>query len=184
MAPAQSIDKRLSIPPDVRHNGVLILFHQDRKSPQLIYTLRSNNLADHSGQVCFPGGSVEPYETLEETAIREVYEEIGLKVEPSHIIGKLTPLYVPPSGNIIHPFMAYQDDIADFTLQPEEVSEAFRTSMDDLINEDNMKSETWNYKGQSLDVPFWNLHRVPLWGATAMITSELIEIYRQFLRQN
>lgn len=179
MAPEHR-QKRIQIPTGVKHNGVLILLHANPMQPSVIFTLRSTNLNDHSGQFCYPGGSVEPHETLEEAAFRELNEEIGVSLEPASLIGKLTPLYVPPSENLIHPFLAYYQDLPELRLQPEEVSEVLRVSLEDLINPENVVVENWNYKGQNIDVPYWSLHRVPLWGATAMITSELAALYREF----
>ncbi len=172
--------QHIEIPTGVRHNGVLILLHSDPIYPQVVFTLRSTNLNDHSGQFCYPGGSVEPHETLEEAAIRELHEEIGVALPTDSMIGKLTPLYVPPSHNMIHPFLAYYRDLPELKLQPEEVSEVLQVPLDDLINPENVVVENWNYKGQNIDVPYWSLHRVPLWGATAMITSELAALYREF----
>lgn len=180
MAPQHNSDDRFDIPCGVRHNGVLILLHHSRNNPHIIFTLRSANLLDHSGQICYPGGSSEPHETLQEAALRELREEIGIELTPEQIIGKLTPLYVPPSGNLIHPFIAFRETLPPLKLQPDEVSEAFPIALEDLISPKNKTSELWNYKGKSIEVPYWTLHSVPLWGATAMITSELTELYKQY----
>lgn len=182
MAPKADLRDRMEIPPGIKHNGVLILLHKTTVGLSLLYTLRSDYLAAHRGQICFPGGGAEHHETLLETAARELREEVGINVSADNVLGGLTSLYVPPSGNIIHPFVAYLEKLPDITLQQEEVSEAFGVSIDRLANHDNLKNETWSINEKPYNVPFWDIHRIPLWGATAMITSELLTLYEEFLK--
>lgn len=180
MAPHTDVRDRLHIQPGVRHNGVLIVLHENSGHIAALYTLRSDALNDHSGQICFPGGGSEPHETLEMAAIRELREEVGVALDPEEILLGLTPLYVPPSNNVIHPFVAYRRNLPDLELQQSEVSEAFPVHLDELTDVKKMKIENWEIMNTSTKVPFWNIHHVPLWGATAMITNELVHLYNEF----
>ena len=181
MAPPTDVrNKRVQVPPGVKHNGVVILIHKCSNEYSILMTLRSSALKAHSGQICFPGGGSEPYETLEDTVLRELEEETGLQLQPEDIIGRLTPLYVPPTENIIHPFVSYISELPGLTLQESEVSEAFPVSLSTLSNPEYITSGEWVLGSNKITVPYWNIHKVPLWGATAMITREFLELYEEF----
>ncbi len=180
MAPQTNVRERLHIPPGARHNGVLILLHEISDRFAALYTLRSDSVNDHSGQICFPGGGSEPHETLELAAIRELREEVGISLDPGEVLLGLTPLYVPPSNNVIHPYIAYRRNLPDLVLQHSEVSEAFPLHLDNLADSKNLKVEDWQISNSTIKVPYWKIHRVPLWGATAMITNELVHLYKEF----
>lgn len=163
-------------------SAVLILVKLSSGSPELLFTLRSENLKSHKGQISFPGGRNEKNESLEETSKRETLEEIGIDDNNYEILGQLTPLYVPPSESIIHPFVALlKETDLTFIPSPEEVEEIFYLPFDFLANSSNIRKEEWDINGFVVDVPFWNVGKpTPLWGATAMILSEFIEIFRKF----
>ena len=68
-----------------------------------------------------------------------------------------------------------------FRANPNEVDEIFTVAFKDLIHKDFKEKKDWNLRGQAFQVPFWNIHKVPLWGATAMIISELVDLYTEYL---
>ncbi|MEX0686422.1 MAG: CoA pyrophosphatase [Balneolales bacterium] len=185
MAPVPYREKypEVSIPLDASQNAVLVLFStSDNETLEVLYTLRSTRLLTHKGQISFPGGRTEKDETPIETALRETHEEVGVESESVSILGALSPLYVPPSNNIINPVAGFIKTLPELRLQEAEVSEAFTISLDDLITESRLRHETWLLRGKEFKVPYWNVHTTPLWGATAMITSEVIELYREYLQ--
>lgn len=161
-----------------RPASVLILFFEKNHQIHFILTERTHNVDTHRGQISLPGGTREDGEPLHETAVRETYEEIGIPKEMVTVIGRLTPLYVPVSGFIIHPWLGWMEEIPELNINPREVESAFSVPIRDLLDDARVKAEKWNLYGMELDVPFFQLHRFKVWGATAMILSELKEILK------
>jgi len=178
MAPHVLGSARGPIPPSMpgtRKSGVLLLLCPDPETGQTQFTLtlRSSRLLSHSGQLSLPGGRIERDETAIQAALRETREEIGVPENMPRILGSLTPLHVPHSGNLIFPVVAWIDELPGLILEPFEVSEAFQVNVADLFDTHRLHNEIWNLRGESFSVPFWSVHTtVPLWGATAMILSE------------
>ncbi|MEX0607816.1 MAG: CoA pyrophosphatase [Balneolaceae bacterium] len=167
---------------DFRNSSVLIPIISWKERLEVLLTLRTASI-NHGGQISFPGGGREGPETIEETALRESQEEIGLQPENVEIVGILTPLYVGHSDNMVTPVVAFLHQEQKFTPNPNEVDEIFTVPLSDLLEESNLIDEEWDLRGAPYKVPFWNIHRVPLWGATAMLMSELIELYKEFEEQ-
>ncbi len=167
---------------DFRNSSVLIPFIDWKEDLEIVLTLRTQSI-NHGGQLSFPGGGKEGDETIEETALREAQEEIGLHTQSVDIIGQLTPLYVGHSDNMVTPVIAFLRKEQVFTPNPNEVDEILTVPIHDLVKEHNLVEENWDLRGTPYHVPFWNIHRVPLWGATAMMMSELVELYKEYLSQ-
>lgn len=168
---------------DFRNSSVLVPFIDWKEELEIVLTLRTQSI-NHGGQLSFPGGGKEGDETIEETALREAQEEIGLHTQSVEIIGRLTPLYVGHSDNMVTPVIAFIREEQTFTPNPNEVDEILTVPISALVKEHNLVEENWNLRGTPYHVPFWNIHRVPLWGATAMMMSELVELYKEFLAEN
>ncbi len=165
---------------NTRDSAVLILF--SLQDPQaILYTVRNEELPYHGGQISFPGGRQELGETPIQTAQRETAEEVGIGPDQYEIVGCLSPLYVPPSRFIIHPWLAFCEDRPAIAMQTSEVSEAFWVPLKDLTDPKKIKTRDLEYGGERLSYPFWDVHKVPLWGATAMITSEILALYQEFM---
>ncbi len=165
-----------------RKSAVLIpLIKQDNKL-KIIFTLRSSKLKSHSGQISFPGGRAELGETSLMTALRESKEEIGLPYQNIKVLGIMSNLFVPPSNSVITPVVGLIMEKFDYELCEDEVEEVFEVEFDKFLANDYYKQEIWDFKGVKVDVPFWDIHpKVPLWGATAMILSELVTLYKEYL---
>ena len=168
---------------DFRNSSVLVPFIAWKDELEVLLTLRTESI-NHGGQLSFPGGGKEGDETIEETALREAQEEIGLHTQDVDIIGQLTPLYVGHSDNMVTPVIAFLRKEQPFTPNPNEVDEIITIPLSELTSEHNMVKEEWDLRGTPYHVPFWNIHRVPLWGATAMMMSELVELYKEFQAQH
>lgn len=166
---------------DFRNSSVLVPLIAWKNELEVLLTLRTQDI-NHGGQLSFPGGGKEGDETIFETALREAQEEIGLHNDGVKITGTLTSLYVGHSDNMVTPVVAFLEREQLFTPNPNEVDEIISVSLGELIEEKNLVYEEWNLRGTPYRVPFWNIHRVPLWGATAMMMSELIELYQDFLQ--
>jgi len=171
---------------DSARSAVLILLSEsmDYHDIRLLLTLRSNSLPTHKGQISFPGGHIEVGELPEQAALREAFEETGLNPELPEIIGRLSDLYVPPSKSIVTPIVAYIPDYPEFIPNKNEVDEIIFSSLCIINNPENFRLEKWQFGAYLVDVPWWDIgHHTPLWGATAMIVSELMELYNEFLTQ-
>ena len=166
-----------------RGSAVLILFSlQDPHA--ILYTVRNEGLANHGGQISFPGGRQEPGEKPVDTARREAAEEVGIRSDQYELSGCLSPLYVTPSRFIIHPWLAFCEERPALKIQRSEVSEAFWVPVQELLDQQNIKTRELEHGDEKLSYPYWDVHRVPLWGATAMITSEILALYRDFMEQH
>ena len=165
-------------------SSVLIPIYPDSSQKlHVVLTLRSDNIR-HAGQISFPGGRQENCESLEETALRELHEEVGLSGSFVKTAGPITPLYLHRTDNQITPFVGFMDKKPLLTPNPIEVSEIVTAELDVLLSDKNRKKEKWDLPQTSFDVPFWDIHDIPLWGATAMIMSEFLTIYENFKFNN
>lgn len=137
----------------------------------------------HSGQISFPGGKFEEDDNdFSHTAIRETAEELGLENNKISIIGKLSNLYVPPSNFLIHPFVGYYTEVPTFNIQKEEVSSVLICPLFFLQNKDLIKEKSIKLSGSNILIktPCFDFFGHDVWGATAMILGEFVEIYNEF----
>jgi len=181
----EPLDENFRMPPSESENGhpssVLIPMFQDRENQlNVILTLRTDSIR-HAGQISFPGGRSDMGESLQETALRETREEVGISPEMVQIACSITPLYLFRSNNRITPYVGFLSGIPELKPNPAEVEEAFSVRLDSLLDEKNLIREVWELSYATFRVPYWDVHSTPLWGATAMIMSELLELYREFL---
>ena len=145
------------------------------KSPELIYTQRSSHLSTHSGEVSFPGGKTEDGDSsLFDTALRESNEEMSLNRADVTMLGKLD--YLISRHKIeVNPFIATVDKAQ--TLQPnEEIQEIFTVPLSFLLDPNNIKRESIERQGSVWEVPTWKLKNQKIWGLTAMITVNFLNI--------
>jgi 8-oxo-dGTP pyrophosphatase MutT (NUDIX family) len=168
--------------PEKAHPGsvLLLLFPDAGQNLKFILTLRTRHI-NHGGQISLPGGRAENNENAVETALREAKEEIGVHRNAIRIAGELSNLYVSVSNNNVTPVVGFTDSPPELTINSREVEEAFFINPDLLLDEDNLIVEEWKLHGEDYRIPYWKVHRVPLWGATAMMLSEFVELYREFV---
>jgi 8-oxo-dGTP pyrophosphatase MutT (NUDIX family) len=172
---------RYKIPEDAKHGAVLVLFYSEGYNIKFPLILRKSGDGVHAGQISLPGGKLEPGdEGLSETALRETEEEITAARERITLLGKLTELYIPPSNFLVQPFVGMLDEDPDFFPQAEEVVEVLTMSVDQLLNDSvaGIREITLS-NGIRVNTPFYDLEGHVVWGATAMILSELKIILRE-----
>ena len=137
---------------------------------------RPENIKNHPGQIALPGGSKEKEENLELTALREAQEEIGIDPDKVEIIGKLTPIPVPVSGYLVQTYIGIIDEEPDWKLSKDEVADFFILKLSELLDADNEYYEKWNLRGFDAKVPIFRIGDLKIWGATASVLSEFIEL--------
>ncbi len=145
---------------------------------EVLFTLRAQALNHHSSEISFPGGGAEyGDDTLRQTALREVEEELGIPPDAIRILGELTPLYIPPSRNLVHPFVGWMPALPPLDPDPVEVAEVLRASLAHLLDPQNSGAYVWRHNGRMRSAPCYQIdHREPVWGATAMMLSELLAL--------
>ena len=158
--------------------GVLILLYACEDRIFLALTRRTSKVAHHQAQISFPGGQMDKSESVVEAALREAREEIGIRPEFLRVLGELTPLYIPPSNYCIYPVVAFAEGRPDFRAFEEEVEEVIEIPLAHLLDPDNIRRETWPLRGADVSVPFFQYHAHKIWGATAMVLAELLELLR------
>ena len=170
-----------SVPNDARPAAVLALFYPSNDAWRIVLIEReSHNPRDrHKGQISFPGGAFEQQDrSLADTALREAEEEIGVDASAIQLLGQLSSLYIPVSNFNVHPFVGFLEKTPLFRPQPREVKAVLEAPFQLFLEPQNRSLTTIEvHENFSLsDVPFFNVHGKVVWGATAMIMSELLEI--------
>lgn len=145
------------------------------EEPELIYTVRRGDLADHGGQISFPGGSVEAGdESLKHTALREAEEEIHLRPADVEVVGEMEELYIPVSNFAVAPFVGLVDPAARIGLCPDEVDEVFTVTLSELSAKGVLQRVVWEREGKSYEVALFRVGGREIWGATAALTAGLL----------
>lgn len=158
--------------------AVLILIFEQRGIHKTVLIERMPDPGPHSGQIAFPGGRREQSDAdIVETALREAEEEVGVKIERSNYIGKLTPVQIPISGFSVTPVICSIDFVAKFTMCPKEVKNIFVADLFELLNSET--SRRIIVRGMEIDAPCYMLKNKIVWGATAMVLSELNAVISQ-----
>lgn len=156
--------------------GVLVLLYEREGRLQLLLTLRADRLLHHRGQISLPGGEQHPGESVEATALREAEEELGIRLDAARILGRLTPLYIPPSNFCIYPTVAFLPGNPVFDPQPDEVAEIIEVPVHHLADPLNRRREAWTIDGRTVNVPFYEFNGRKIWGATAMVLAECMAL--------
>lgn len=163
-----------------RHGAVLLLLYPRNGELYLVLTRRSNTVGSHKGQISLPGGAYESGDAnYIETALRETQEELGVSRAEVHVWGQLTPLYIPPSQYQIHPVVGYIEESPVFQMSTDEVAEILEITLAYLLSGDCRREEDWEFEGQRSPVPFFDVLGHKVWGATAMVLAEFVEMVNQ-----
>lgn len=167
---------------------VLALFFPKNDIWHLCFIERTSNHPNdkHAGQISFPGGSLSPGDaSLEYCALRETYEEIGIPPDMIGILGSLTPLFVFVSNFMVYPYVGFTTAYPEFIPQPAEVSNILEIPVNHLLEPKNKGLTDMNVRDIVLkNIPYYNISGHKLWGATAMMVSELEQILRSIDTSN
>ncbi len=158
---------------------LILLFDNGDIAPHTLLMHRVAYNGVHSKQISFPGGKKEPSDKcFSDTAIRECVEEVKANPNAIEIIGELSTLYIPPSNFLVHPYVAWYHDTPLFEGNPHEVERLFSVNISDLNNQNNRCVKNIEVRGTTIECPAFNIDSNIIWGATAMIISELLYVYK------
>lgn len=176
MAPATR--KLMQTPSAAVPSSVLILLYPYRDEVYTVVMQRPDYDGAHSGQISLPGGKYEEDDlSMLDTALRETYEEIGVNRDDINIIGELTPLYIPPSNFIVYPFIGYMPSKPEFIADRTEVREVIEFRLQILSQKECQTKRMLHLRNSmKIEVPGYLVNEHFIWGATAMIFSELIYV--------
>jgi 8-oxo-dGTP pyrophosphatase MutT (NUDIX family) len=178
MAPTVIRPGKSNLP--MRDSGVLLLLYPVKEQLHTVFMKRPEYGGPHSGQISFPGGKYEKGDnSLVDTALRESQEEIGIPRDAVQVLGKLTPLSIPVSNFKLLPVVGFLPERPEFILDPKEVVHLIEAETDLLLQPAIEKREILILGNQSIEVPYYDIHGHHVWGATAMILSEFLEVIRR-----
>jgi 8-oxo-dGTP pyrophosphatase MutT (NUDIX family) len=155
--------------------AVLIPLLPSRSDYEVVYTLRTDHLPSHKGQVAFPGGKKFLEESLVETALRESAEEIGIDPSRVEIIGCLDDVYTMATQYVITPWVGVLPPNSSFQANPYEVADIFTIALRDLRDPRHHASQKRHWNGTDYDVSVITAGRHEIWGATHSITMNFLE---------
>ena len=166
-----------------RKAAVLMLFYPKDKVTHLALIVRNTYPGVHSSQIGFPGGKVEETDfDLKETALRETHEEVGVSPEKVQIIKTFTQIYIPPSNFLVAPFMGISHEELTFIPDLDEVKRVLEFSIADFLDEKSItKVKMSTSYAVDIEVPAFMVDKYVVWGATAMMMSELKETIKSAL---
>ncbi len=172
--------KEMIVDESAKKSAVLALFFpNENKKTELVLTLRANYKGTHASQISFPGGKFENADkNLKNTAIRETNEEIGINPSEIVIFKQLTNVYIPPSNFLVTPFMGVITYPPTFKLN-NEVAKIVKVNLPELLSETCITTTkvTTSY-ATKMKVPCFMLNKTIVWGATAMMLSEIRELLK------
>jgi 8-oxo-dGTP pyrophosphatase MutT (NUDIX family) len=164
-----------------RKSAILILFYPYQDEIYLPLILRPAYDGVHGGQMAFPGGGIEKEdENLNRTALRESQEEIGIKAIDITVLGQMTELFIPPSNFTVLPVIGFISYRPDFYPDAREVDKMFEISLNEIQNPAIISRKIINVRGYDIDAPHYNIQENVVWGATAMMVSELLSLISDF----
>jgi 8-oxo-dGTP pyrophosphatase MutT (NUDIX family) len=165
-------------PADHRKSGVLLLFYPENGVGFFPLIKRPIYPGVHSGQVALPGGKMEPEDPdVIFTALREAEEEIGIDAGKVQVVGRLSDLYIPTSNFLVSPVVGFLEESPSFIAEQKEVSRIIKTQVRTIMQPGiKQKTQLEITAGFRLDTPYFAIDGEVVWGATAMILSELLHL--------
>ena len=161
-----------------RPAGVLLPLLEEGGVWKVLFTKRTDNVEHHKGQISFPGGAVDKEDaSIEETVLRETYEEIGLSREHVEILGRIDDVLTMASNYIVHPFVGRITNLNDLVINRAEVERVVKAPLS-LFHRANPEKRRYSveYEGVIYETPAYEYGKDLIWGATARMMENFMEI--------
>jgi 8-oxo-dGTP pyrophosphatase MutT (NUDIX family) len=168
--------------PDMREAAALLLLYPYDDAWHVPLTVRGSQLRHHTGQVSMPGGRIDDRESVEQAALREAYEEVGIDPSLVEVVGQLTPLPIVASRHLLHTVVGVASRRPAFLVAEHEVERLIEVPLARLQSPAIIGEERNVERAADLGpmiVPYFDLGDVRVWGATAMVLSEFLEVLRR-----
>jgi len=162
-----------------KKSAVMILLFHEQENLKVVFIRRSFYVGIHSGQMAFPGGRFEENDgDVEHTAFREIEEEIGIAQDKIELLGRISDIYVPASNFVISVFVGYLAQKPVYKADEREVAEIIEVDFDDFLKPENIGVKTFFVPSDnhSVEAPCYQTSKCDIWGASAMVVNELVEI--------
>jgi 8-oxo-dGTP pyrophosphatase MutT (NUDIX family) len=168
------------IPLNHRKSGVLLLFYPDQGNAFFPMIKRPEYKGVHSGQIALPGGKMEPEDVdVIFTALREAEEEVGVDPGKVQVLGRMSDLFIPTSNFLVSPVLGIVKEKPKFIPDRKEVERILETELRQLFDPSIKKRKTLEFSNSfKLDTPYFEIEQEMVWGATAMILGELIQLLK------
>ncbi|QBN18138.1 NUDIX hydrolase [Flavobacterium nackdongense] len=163
--------------------AVLMLLYPKKGKIHLVLIVRNSYEGVHSAQIALPGGKFEPKdENYWNTALRETHEEIGIHPENIQIIRAFTQLYIQASNFLVYPFLGFCQEEISFIPDETEVAQIIELPIADFLKDDLIVNTTMSTSyAKNIEIPAFKINEHIVWGATAMMLSELKEVLKKVL---
>ena len=172
-----SLNKQVTGITSERRAGVLLIFYPKNGEAHILFTKRSQEVAEHKGEISFPGGAYDTQDkTIIQTALRESKEELGLNVSEFEILGELDDVYVPPTRFLITPFVAFMNQPPKPEPSLLEISEVLEIPASELLNPSIFREEVREAAGMKRQLQFYSYGQYVIWGATARILRQFLDL--------
>lgn len=164
-------------------SAVLVPIYCKEGQYHILFTQRTNKVKTHKGQISFPGGTYEADDrTLLRTALREAHEEIGVREEDVEVLGELDDFNAITSNFVISPFVGVIPSPYQFKLSEEETAEIIEVPITKLLDKSILREETRTFNGKPITSYFYNHNGKVIWGATARILNQFLDIFTSLPR--
>jgi len=157
--------------------AVLVPLYESEGEYYILFTRRTERVEHHKGQISFPGGARHKEDgDLVDTALRETFEEIGVKPEDVEILGELDRMGTVTSNFLITPFVGIIPYPYEFTVSEEEIEELVEVPISALLAQENYREERQVYEGRTYVASFFQYEGKVIWGATARILKQFLDL--------
>ncbi len=164
---------------NVKNSSVVILLYEIQNQIYSVLIQRHIYNGVHSGQIGLPGGKTEASDTCyTDTALRECQEEVGIAPHQVTVIGQLSPIYIPPSHFMVYPVLGFLKSPPTFMKNNYEVKKLITYKIN-LLEKRNIKTKVFHGHNYSIQAPYFDINGQAVWGATAMILSEFMEVLKK-----
>lgn len=158
----------------VRDAAVLVLLAEGARGAEVVLTKRSHRLRHHAGEMSFPGGRLDAGEDHVAAALRETFEEVGIRADDIEVVGTLTPMATFVSSTRIVPVVGTTSQRRGLVPHGSEVERAMWTPLAELTAPHTYRQELWSMRGAEIAMHFFDLDDETVWGATARMLHELL----------